>query len=517
MGEQINRKVREEKLQRLRRGSAPRTLDLFAGAGGLSLGFVTAGFQAIGGVELDNYAAQTFAENFFDNEEEINHHGTGRDIRETEPEDLFRDVDSDEVAARVDVLVGGPPCQSYARVGRAKLREVDENSKAHLEDDRGNLYLRYLHYVRKLEPLVIIIENIPDALNYGGHNIAEEIAEVLREHGYSCSYTLLNSAFYGVPQMRERMFLIGQAEEFESEVGFPEPTHWIDLPSGYGNVRDHALKRVRENSLFKGGQGGHFVKSPSASSDLPSAVTVEDALHDLPTITRHLRGNPPRGPRSFDELQPYPETDEPADYGKLMRNWPGFESPGGIYDHRNGIRHTPRDYRIFRRMEGGDQYPEAHEKALNLFRERLDEKCERGRAIEKDSDEYEALKREIVPPYDPSKFPNKWRKMEADEPARTLTAHLCKDAYSHIHYDSNQARTISVREAARLQSFPDGFVFSGSMGSAFRQIGNAVPPLVAYHLAKRIADTLNFSSDQSLPDPHSHYALNQQVADPGYN
>ncbi len=82
----------------------------------------------------------------------------------------------------------------------------------------------------------------------------------------------------------------------------------------------------------------------------------------------------------------------------------------------------------------------------------------------------------MVPPYDPTKFPNKWRKLERDFPSRTLLAHLSHDTYSHIHYDSEQARTISVREAARLQSFPDGFEFCGAMNAAFGQIGNAVPP-----------------------------------------
>ena len=93
---------------------------------------------------------------------------------------------------------------------------------------------------------------------------------------------------------------------------------------------------------------------------------------------------------------------------------------------------------------------------------------------------------EFVPPYDPSKFPNKWTKMNGDLPARTLMAHLGKDTYSHIHYDSAQARTITVCEAARLQSFPDGFHFSGTMNPAFRQIGNAVPPLLAYAVGRRI-------------------------------
>src|SRR5207302_11086842 len=100
------------------------------------------------------------------------------------------------------------------------------------------------------------------------------------------------------------------------------------------------------------------------------------------------------------------------------------------------------------------------------------------------------LRRKYVPPYDPGKFPNKWRKMDADEPARTLMAHLGKDTYSHIHYDSAQARTITVREAARLQSFPDGFVFKGTMNPAFRQIGNSVPPLLSFALARHLVNLL---------------------------
>ena len=104
--------------------------------------------------------------------------------------------------------------------------------------------------------------------------------------------------------------------------------------------------------------------------------------------------------------------------------------------------------------------------------------------------EYEALRKSIVPPYDVGKFPNKWRKMWRDKPARTLMAHLGKDGYSHIHFDSDQARTISVREAARLQSFPDGFEFCGAMNPAFRQIGNAVPPVLARAIATEMRRTL---------------------------
>jgi DNA (cytosine-5)-methyltransferase 1 len=141
-------------------------------------------------------------------------------------------------------------------------------------------------------------------------------------------------------------------------------------------------------------------------------------------------------------------------------------------------------------MNPGDQYPEAYKHAMDMFQERLAVARASGETIADDSSEYKALKDSIVPPYDASKFPNKWRKMWRDQPARTLLAHLGKDGYSHIHYDSKQARTISVREAARLQSFPDGFRFSGTMNPAFKQIGNAVPPLLAKALATHMMQTI---------------------------
>src|SRR3972149_46962 len=106
------------------------------------------------------------------------------------------------------------------------------------------------------------------------------------------------------------------------------------------------------------------------------------------------------------------------------------------------------------------------------------------------------LYRGMVPPDPVHNFPNRWWKLRSDFPARTLMAHIGKDTYSHIHYDSNQARVISVREAARLQSFPDGFVFCGTMNPAFRQIGNAVPPLMAKALGTTIAHALRVAIEE---------------------
>ena len=202
-----------------------------------------------------------------------------------------------------------------------------------------------------------------------------------------------------------------------------------------------------------------------------------------------MNGELRRGARRLNEFESYPDARPPTDYARLMREWPGFESPAGIWDH--AIRSLPRDYAIFRRMRPGDQYPEAYKHAVELFEEQVTKhNANGGSPITPGSSEFERLRSSIVPPYDTQKFPNKWRKMEPDRPSRTLMAHLGKDSYSHIHYDSAQARTISVREAARLQSFPDGFRFQGTMNPALKQIGNAVPPLLAWRLAETITSSI---------------------------
>jgi DNA (cytosine-5)-methyltransferase 1 len=475
------------KLERLRNGERPRVLDLFSGCGGLSLGFLAAGFTISAAIEIDTEAAASHALNFCRELSDAGRaaHATPRDITKEEPHQLVADLGLGHEAMAFDVIVGGPPCQAYARVGRAKLREVAEHPEAFLRDPRKDLYLRYVHYVKQLKPLAILMENVPDLLNHGGHNIAEEISEVLEDLGYVAAYTLLNAANYGVPQMRERAFLLAYRREANVAVAFPDPTHWVDFPSGYLGTRSVALKTVTLD-LFR--REFRYVPPPVVAKTLPGPVTARAALGDLPKITDHLEGRLRRGMRKFDKIVPYPRRSELNEYAKLMRGWEGFESHDGVADHV--IRSLPRDYKIFAVMNHGDQYPEAHQHALALLDKELRRAAKRGHPIKPGTAEYRRLKKDIVPPYDPSKFPNRWRKMERDDPARTLMAHIGKDSYTHIHYDSTQARTISVREAARLQSFPDGFKFVGAMNSSFRQIGNAVPPLHARAIATEMLKAL---------------------------
>ncbi|MFY0583837.1 DNA cytosine methyltransferase [Cystobacter fuscus] len=458
-------------------------LDLFSGCGGLTLGFHRAGCEVVGGVEFDEHAARSHALNFHRHlpPELFEAHASPKDITVTGPHTLLQSFGVKKPEYEVDVLVGGPPCPAFTRVGRAKLREVQEHPEAFRHDPRAKLYLPYLEYVKALKPVALLMENVPDILNFGGHNLAEEVCEVLEGLGYRCSYTLVNAANYGVPQMRERFILVGIHKAAGAYFSFPVPTRKVDFPSGYQGSRDVALKHVVFGDLFA--PRTRYVPTPDAKRTRRPPVTVREAIADLPPITGHLEGSIRRGARRFDNAVTYRPDVVPSDYAHLMRTWPGFEGDGQIWDH--AIRSlSDRDYRLFRFMRWGDDYPKAYALAERLFAKRLAEEKRAGHQIEPGSAEYEALRSDYVPPYDPGKFPNKWRKMEPDEPARTLMAHLGKDSYSHIHYDSDQSRVLSVREAARLQSFPDGFEFSGTMNPAFRQIGNAVPPLLAHALAE---------------------------------
>ena len=490
----MTNRIIQEKLSRLRTGGQPRVLDLFSGCGGLSLGFRAAGFEIAAAIENDPTAAASYGANFHADD---SRHAVDRDITSTTPGQLVRTLKLGRVAEAFDVVIGGPPCQAFARVGRSKLREIDAHPEAFRHDPRAMLYTPYLRYVKSCRPLAILMENVPDVMNFGGHNVPEEVCDVLENLGYVCAYTLLNAAFYAVPQTRERMFLIAYHREIANNVGFPAPTHWIDLPRGYEGSRRVALKVLSNGDIFA--EAHNYVEPPEATNALPPAVTAEQAIADLPEIDARMlmrAGLLRRGVRRFDSLMPYDESHHVSEYALSMKSWAEFEAGDGVYDHV--IRYLPRDYPLFARMKEGDQYPEAHKLALKMFNEKLSRLARKGVITRPGSSEHEALKSSIVPPYDAGKFPNKWRKIARNQPVRTVMAHLSKDGYSHIHYDDAQARTISVREAARLQSFPDGFVFAGSMNQAFRQIGNAVPPLMARAIAAEIMKTIQPTASAHL-------------------
>lgn len=451
----------------------PTVVNLFSGAGGFSLGFVAAGCRVQAAVDADECAGRTFQQNF----------GV---LQPEAPPDVFygddgdlEDFDMDRLVANgtPDVLIGGPPCQGFSTLGRAKLDSLTDEGYA--GDARNELYRRFLDVAELWKPLVVVMENVPGMLSVDGRNVAMEAADDLARRGYVAGYAVLNAVWYGVPQFRERLFFVGLRKDLGLSPVAPPATHRAALPTGYmkpSPAYQFLLPFVTAGPI-----------SVSLETAALEATSASEALDDLPRLTYHLladagsiRGDPGR-------QLPY-HCPPHSEYARLMRSWPGFEAPEAIDDH--AVRRTPRDYETFRRMKHGDRYPEA----LAIARRRLDEKLERlkgeGRCPAPGTPEFRELERRFVPPYPEDIFVDKWRKLVPSAPARTVPAHLAKDTYSHIHHDSDQARSISVREAARLQSFPDAFRFIGNMGAAFRQIGNAVPPLLAWAIACTVLELL---------------------------
>lgn len=480
----MNRSAIRFKIDRLKAGGSPRVLDLFSGCGGLSLGFKSAGFQISGSVESDPAAAASHGWNFHPG---IEHHSIPHSM-EMNPAEIALTLGLTPLEREVDVLIGGPPCQAFTRIGRSKLRDLRNHPEAYRHDPRAHLYQRYLEYINEFQPLAILMENVPEVIRFGTQNIPEDISEALEEAGYRVAYSLLNAVHYGVPQFRERMFLIAYRKELGMTVTFPMSTHWIELPRGYRDYRNSILDKLVVKDLM--GVRSHAVLSPVSDTDLPSAVTVEEAIHDLPTISGQTDDtNVFQGFKELGNHRPYDNRKRVSEYAQKLKHWSEFSGGTGIADHV--IRRLPRDWPLFAGMKEGDRYPDALRVAEKLFEQELaklrSEKHHRYHSSETVSE----LRRKFVPPYPEEKFPDKWRKLARSKPAHTVTAHLSKDCYSHIHYDSSQARTLSVREAARLQSFPDGFVFKGPMSAAFRQIGNAVPPLMAQALVGHMRAVLN--------------------------
>lgn len=479
-------RIRLDKLARLRTGAVPRLLEICSGCGGLSLGLKEAGFELTAHIESDPEAAASYAMNFGKTRDRGDPWLLPRDMERCSVDQLVSDLGIETSAVEsFDVLAAGLPCQAFARIGRSKLRSVSGGAHdAFQKDPRASLYRRFLEYVNDTQPLIILLENVPDILNFGGHNVPEEICDTLEQAGYVTGYTLLNAAFFGVPQVRERLFVVALASELGERPRFPEPFCYLDLPRGYEGSRRVALKHVN-----RGSGRFHEIKSPSTA--LPDAVGAKEALEDLPRIIEHLNEPSVIRKRKLGDTLPYRDLKHGiSEYARKMREWPGFSTDNATNGHL--VRLTPRDFRIFAKMKHGTDYPHARRLAEDLFNEAL---ASRGISTSsRNSAAYKQLWSEIVPPYDPAKFPNKWWKLIPSKPSRTLTAHMGKDTYSHIHYDSQQARTVSVREAARLQSFPDGFNFAGAMNAAFRQIGNAVPPLLGLAVARILKSQIDDAS-----------------------
>ncbi|MBQ7352728.1 MAG: DNA cytosine methyltransferase [Clostridia bacterium] len=407
-------------------------IDLFAGAGGLSEGFIQAGFEPVAHIEMNKDASDTLKTRTCyhylranGNLRNYKRYLQGRitreqlyalvpaeelnsvlnvEISEKTINGIFDDVD--ELLARkadwnneVDVIVGGPPCQAYSLIGRAVK---DDNM---VGDPRNFLYKMYCRFLNRYRPKMFVFENVPGLKTAKKGEYFRNLQTYMKHVGYRIEARDLNACEYGVLQSRKRVIIVGWRNDLD--LGFPN------------------LAAVAHN------------------------YTVNDILYDLRAIEPGKEDNRYKPVKRSPYLGAF-----------------GIRDNDDVLTWHVARPHIDRDRKIYR-------------KAIELWNDghkRLN---------------YKSLPKKLRTHKNVTAFLDRFKVVEGDTATcHTMMAHISKDGHYFIHPDINQARSITVREAARIQSFPDNYYFEGSRTAAFTQIGNAVPPLMAQAIATGIRNLL---------------------------
>ncbi|MCK5605626.1 DNA cytosine methyltransferase [Candidatus Pacearchaeota archaeon] len=431
-----------------------KVLDLFAGAGGLALGLESVKdksgrpvFEMFRAVEMDNYACDTLRENF-GQDKVIEGDLTTRRIHKKVIGDC---------KGRVDVVVGGIPCQSFSLLGpRSGYGLKDERFK---DDRRDDLYKEFRTIVKELRPKVVIIENVKGILskkNQQGKKIIEILLKDFEKLGYHFSwgddkpkYAVLNAADFGVPQMRERVIIVGILSEWKNvDVPIIKPTHF----DPDANNADELRKKGLLPHLNMGEAIGDLQKV-RAKLTFTGMNKAETELQK--TMNKRIYSGDDRIPFIPEQFTSY--LDKVSESGKAYFS---FVRPNGYPSINYHVARPQQrtDIELFKAMKQGE-----------TAKEFIGRKPELSKKLIK---------------YKMDTFEDKYRKQRWKAKCTTIFAHLQKDGNRFIH--PKQVRSLTPREAARIQSFPDYYIIEGPYSKKFKQIGNAVPPLMAYNIGNAI-------------------------------
>lgn len=364
------------------------------------------------------------------------------------------------------VLIGGPPCQAYSLVGRARRTRDKENLE---KDEKQTLYKCYLRFIEKLKPTAFVMENVKGLLsarNYG-EGVFGHIQQDMLQAGYSLHSLknpeptdphdyLIHADDYGIPQARHRVILLGTRNDIQKhEPGVLQLRPTVSVRQAIGNlpkVRSGFSQRVHEQldwsqyikkaseKILKDTQGKMLSKEldPVRKTQLPSRQTI-----------RHVG----------------------AESENTLVSWYRAHLRTNLLTEHESRNHMASDLDRYLFCAAFAKHNERPAKLYDFPKYLMpNHKNTKGVAEGK----------EVV-------FADRFRVQMPDGPSTTITSHIAKDGHYFIHYDPKQCRSLTVREAARLQTFPDDYFFEGNRTDQYRQVGNAVPPLLANQIAGVVA------------------------------
>lgn len=382
----------------------PSFVDFFAGAGGLSCGFLQAGFRVCFANDFEDVCVRTY---------KFNHPELSS--KKVLKEDIRKIVDniSDYISEDVDIVVGGPPCQGFSSANQQRI----------IDDPRNELYKYFLKAVTAILPKFVVMENVKGMLKVANQVVEDyEAIKVNKdglEYSYSVAYKLLNSVDFSVAQSRERLIYIAVRSDITAYKGITPIDIFQDIEKTNANRP-------------------HFILNDALQAIKPLSAPRIKNQNDIDSETSGKK----------IDINTFNGTEN--QYLKIIN---ANRTIPFVFNHKaryvNDI-----NYNIYRLLNQGDDASDPKISDIMPYSHRLH--C----------------------------FKDKYYKLIADKPSRTITAHLRMDCHSHIH--PFQIRAITPREAARCQSFPDDYLFMGAYLKTYMQIGNAVPCL----MAKGIAETI---------------------------
>ena len=404
--------------------SKPLAVDLFSGAGGLSLGLHRAGFEVVLACDIRPDSIATHRHHFG---------GCSHQCDLSRPEVLKEISCALNACGDIALVAGGPPCQPFSRNIRWRKHDEGVTDKHHLlNEGRRELWESFMTVVEEVMPRAFLMENVPDIAQTGDQEVFRGIVNRAEAAGYRVHARIVHAWEYGVPQLRPRLFIAG------TRIGYAAPLQWPE---------------------------------PVCLS-MDKAIPLKDAISDLPPLVGDWW-------EQWHENGAY--SGPLTSYQQLMRTWLPVKE-NYLPDH------------ITRKVRGDDLETFDLMRRTGLRYHELDD----------DQRRYSVIKRPTTTlsdsDYKEHSFSNKYNILKADEPCLTITAHMSKDGSWYIHPKQN--RTLSIREAARVQSFPDGFRFHGTPSNRFHQVGEAVAPLVGMALGEALLEAvLDNNSHGQWSDP----------------